>query len=148
MSVPELTEGYRLLSEAEWEFVAKHFQRAARTTFVWGNEERVRKGQGNFADESIRGKQTFIFEKYQDGFAQRAPVKSFNADRNGFYDLDGNVREWVSDGYQVIKADDSDVLINPIMAIEEVNHVIKGGRSKQDGSRCSVQASKGKAMVN
>ncbi|WP_462174036.1 SUMF1/EgtB/PvdO family nonheme iron enzyme [Pseudoalteromonas xiamenensis] len=144
VSVPELTEGYRLLSEAEWEFVAKHFQRAARTTFVWGNEERVRKGQGNFADESIRGKQTFILEKYQDGFAQRAPVKSFNADRNGFYDLDGNVREWVSDGYQVIKADDSDVLINPIMAIEEVNHVIKGGSFKTGRLKMLRASVKGK----
>ncbi|WMN59661.1 SUMF1/EgtB/PvdO family nonheme iron enzyme [Pseudoalteromonas xiamenensis] len=145
VSIPELTEGYRLLSEAEWEFVAKHFQRAARTTYVWGNEDRVRKGQGNFADESIRGKQTFILEKYQDGFAQRAPVKSFNADRNGLYDLDGNVREWVSDGYQVMKVGDANVLINPIIAIEELNHVIKGGSFKTGRLKMLRASVKGKS---
>ncbi len=61
-----------------------------------------------------------------------------------FMILDGNVREWVSDGYQVIKADDSDVLINPIMAIEEVNHVIKGGSFKTGRLKMLRASVKGK----
>src|SRR5690606_21909280 len=82
--------GYRLLTEAEWEFVAKHNRRAARTTYVWGSEDRLRDKQGNFADKSVRGQQTFFFRDYNVGFAGTAPVGSRRAERAGCFALDGH----------------------------------------------------------
>lgn len=137
------SQGYRLLSEAEWEFIAKHNRRSARTTFVWGNEVRLRAKQGNFADASLQGKQTFVFTDYNDGFAGKAPVGSFNAERAGFFDLDGNVREWVHDAYAVNVASNTQVLQDYFGAANGQGHVIKGasyksGRIKE--LRASIRA--------
>lgn len=96
------SRGYRLPTEAEWEFIAKHFRRAARTTYVWGNQSVLRDNMANFADEARRNEQPQVLMGYQDDHKERAPVGSYPADRNGFYDLDGNVREWVHDRYGLI----------------------------------------------
>lgn len=137
------SQGYRLLTEAEWEFIAKHNRRSARTTFVWGNEARLRAKQGNFADASLQGKQTFVFSDYNDGFAGKAPVGSFKAERAGFFDLDGNVREWVHDAYAVNVASTTEVLVDYLGAANGQGHVIKGasyksGRIKE--LRASIRA--------
>jgi formylglycine-generating enzyme required for sulfatase activity len=133
------SKGYRLLSEAEWEYIAKHYQRAARTTFVWGSDERLSTKQGNFADKTLKGKQTFVFEQYEDGFAERAPVGSFKADRNGFFDLDGNVREWVTDSYVLIPTATQQV-DNYVVLNNTESHVIKGA-SFQSGRLKMLRAS-------
>lgn len=122
--------GYRLLTEAEWEFIAKHNRRAARTTYVWGSEDRLRDKQGNFADKSVQGQQTFFFRDYNDGFAGKAPVGSFRADRAGFYDLDGNVREWVHDAYAVTAPDTSRQYKDYRGVSGTQGHVIKGASYK------------------
>ncbi|SEH54863.1 Formylglycine-generating enzyme, required for sulfatase activity, contains SUMF1/FGE domain [Rheinheimera pacifica] len=122
--------GYRLLTEAEWEFIAKHNRRAARTTYVWGSEDRLRDKQGNFADKSVQGQQTFFFRDYNDGFAGKAPVGSFRADRAGFYDLDGNVREWVHDAYAVTAPDTTRQYTDYRGAASGQGHVIKGASYK------------------
>ncbi|WP_194756582.1 SUMF1/EgtB/PvdO family nonheme iron enzyme [Aliidiomarina indica] len=123
------SRGYRLPTEAEWEFIAKHYRRAARTTYVWGNQSNLREGQANFADESLRGEQTFVLANYKDEHKGLAPVGSYAADRNGFYDLDGNAREWVHDSYGLVPA------TAPQMADAETDylgpesgrgHVVKG----------------------
>ncbi|CCQ11598.1 Secreted protein with uncharacterized domain [Pseudoalteromonas luteoviolacea B = ATCC 29581] len=120
------SKGYRLLSEAEYEFITKHFNRPARTTYVWGSEDRIGKKQGNFADVALKGQQTFVFEKYQDDHKAKAPVGSYKIDRNGFYDLDGNVREWVSDGYNVIPPNQTESFIDYIGNMSQLERVIKG----------------------
>lgn len=97
--VRQASRGYRLPSEAEWEFIAKHFRRAARTAYIWGNQAVLRDGQANFADQELRGEQAHVLRDYEDDHKGIAPVASYRADRNGFYDLDGNVREWVHDAY-------------------------------------------------
>lgn len=137
------SNGYRLLTEAEWEFIAKHNRRAARTTYVWGNEERLRAKQGNFADKALQGQQTFIFRDYEDGFAGKAPVGSFKAERAGFFDLDGNVREWVHDYYALNVPNTEQVQMDYLGVSSGQGHVVKGasfksGRMKE--LRASIRA--------
>ncbi|WP_420934076.1 SUMF1/EgtB/PvdO family nonheme iron enzyme [Alteromonas sp. A081] len=123
-------KGYRLPTEAEWEFIAKMNRRASPTTFVWGNQQRIRDKQGNFADASLKGKQTFILKDYDDGFAGAAPVGSFDAERGGFFDLDGNVREWVHDVYSVTPPQSSGTALDYLGPTNGNKHVVKGASFK------------------
>ena len=74
-------EEYRLLSEAEWEYVA----RAGTTTkYWWGND--IGRNRANCGGCGSRW----------DG-EQTAPVGSFSANPFGLHDVHGNVWEWVED---------------------------------------------------
>ncbi|MGM0563061.1 MAG: formylglycine-generating enzyme family protein [Pseudomonadota bacterium] len=77
----ETGKEYRLLSEAEWEYVARG---GTTTAYWWGNEV----GQSN-ANCGGCGSQ-WDSEK-------TAPVGSFEANAFGVYDVNGNVNEWTED---------------------------------------------------
>ena len=70
---------YRLLSESEWEYVARA---GTETAYSWGDSIGV-----NRANCGGCGDQWWI----------PAPVGSFAANAWGVYDMHGNVREWVQD---------------------------------------------------
>ena len=75
---------YRLLSEAEWEYVA----RAGSTSrYPWGDEPGA--NQANFDGSGSRWSNK-----------QTAPVGSFPANAFGVHDMIGNVWEWTDDCYQ------------------------------------------------
>lgn len=81
-------KAYRLLSEAEWEYVA----RAGSTTkYSWGNRishENANYGYEVCCDGLIRG---------HDQWLKTSPVGSFAPNAWGLYDVHGNVWEWVGD---------------------------------------------------
>lgn len=93
--------GYRLLSEAEWEWLARKAGRAQAGRFVWGDESAVPPKAANISDESAakKGVGRFHVPAYDDGFGGVAPVGSFRQEPSGLYDQGGNVREWVHDRY-------------------------------------------------
>jgi formylglycine-generating enzyme required for sulfatase activity len=113
---------YRLLSEAEWEYVA----RAGSTTpFWWGST--IKTDQANYDGRTVYGsspkgvwRQTTV------------PVDSFEPNPFGLYNVHGNVWEWVedcyfSDTYQAIaKAvrDNKEVAVRECMADA---HAFRGG---------------------
>ena len=92
--------GYRLPTEAEWEWAAR-FQSGAMTRFTWGEALPPPAKSGNFADQSSVGLVAQVLEKYQDGYPVSSPVGSFPPNGKGLWDMDGNVAEWVHDWYDV-----------------------------------------------
>ena len=95
----ELTgHDYRLLSEAEWEYAARSGTVTARH---WGDGESSQCGYGNGADAALRGisagRGRSAAVPCLDGYAQTAPVGSFDANGFGLHDMLGNVWEWTQD---------------------------------------------------
>ncbi|MBL4869910.1 MAG: SUMF1/EgtB/PvdO family nonheme iron enzyme [Robiginitomaculum sp.] len=72
---------YRLLSEAEWEYIARA---GSATKYFWGNS--VGSDRANCANCGSEWDEE-----------QPAPVGSFAANKFGVYDMHGNVYEWVQD---------------------------------------------------
>ena len=84
-------ENYRLLSEAEWEYVA----RAGSTTiYSWGNE--VGENRTNCAQSEV-GLFGTRLPGCGDQWRNTAPVGSFDPNSFGVHDMQGNVSEWVED---------------------------------------------------
>lgn len=89
--------GGRLPTDAEWEHAARGGLQGK--LYVWGDAWPPPKDAGNFADTTAGKKYTFweIIDGYDDGYADTAPVGSFNPNGYGLYDMAGNVWEWIGD---------------------------------------------------
>ncbi len=91
---------YRLLSESEWEYVARA---GTKTRFVWGDSAKEACSHVNLFDKSGREASNLVYvpAECDDGFAFTAPVGSFEPNAFGLYDVIGNVWEWTEDCYTV-----------------------------------------------
>jgi formylglycine-generating enzyme required for sulfatase activity len=123
-------KGFRLPSEAEWEYAARANQGATR--FPWGDDL----GHNQICDfanglDSNAKEQMPHFppipSSCSDGYAYTAPVGSFKANAFGLYDMHGNALEWMQDiwhdNYQGATSDGS-AWIN---GGEQARRVLRGG---------------------
>lgn len=89
--------GYRLLSEAEWEYLA----RAGSTTiYPWGSSLEEGCAWMNGVDRTIVSQYPdWEVAACDDGALKTAPVGSYRPNAFGLYDMIGNVTEWVQNCY-------------------------------------------------
>ncbi len=131
--------GYRLLSEAEWEWLARKAGKSQQTVFPWGNTTTVPSNFGNIADEEARGKVRFFVSNFTDGFAELAPVGSFRPESSGLFDLTGNAAEWVHDVYSLRSPTSARTEVDPLGIADGPTHVAKGS-SWRSGTRTTLRA--------
>ena len=119
--------GYRLPSEAEWEWAARvNGDPTNLLRFPWGAELPPPADHGNYADVSTASFLGRVLLDYNDGFAGTAPVGSFAANQNGFFDLGGNAAEWVHDFYGAGGLGSNSAEVDPLGPTAGTYHVIRG----------------------
>jgi formylglycine-generating enzyme required for sulfatase activity len=120
------TDGYRLLSEAEWEWLSRMAGKTKQTIFSWGDEMIIPPNAANVSDEGAKGQMKFYVPNYNDGYVSAAPVGSFKEEPSGLYDIAGNVSEWVHDIYSIMPPMEDTISENPLGAENGSSHVVKG----------------------
>lgn len=108
--------GGRLPTEAEWEYVA----RAGSSDEIYP-----------LNDENSRDKANFAGTKKNDRFEATAPVRSFDANQFGLFDMAGNVWEWTQDWFDPNYFKESPAK-DPLGPASGKEHTVRGGSHDSD----------------
>jgi len=104
------TQSYRLPTDLEWSLgvgltneqgdTPERRDMGVTDVYPWGAQWPPPPGAGNYAGRETDS-ETAI-KDYEDGFLATSPVGSFPANQLGFYDMGGNVWQWVEDSWNTI----------------------------------------------
>ena len=122
--------GYRLPTEAEWEYCARHEKDKASLKYPWGNSFPPTPKSGNFADASAKGLLPNYLPNYNDGYPGPAPPGVFKPNTLGLYDLGGNVAEWCHDYYTIYAYSGQNIISDPLGPKQGKHRVVKGSSWK------------------
>jgi formylglycine-generating enzyme len=90
---------YRLPTEKEWEYAARA---GGTSVYTWGDDPEEAQFYANVFDATPKPDgEELLFAHFdsEDGFAYTAPVGQFKPNKNGLYDIQGNVWEWCLNDY-------------------------------------------------
>ena len=121
-----MTTGYRLPSEAEWEYCARYTPSGVKLKYPWGAKFPPKPMSGNFADVSAQSLLANTIDGYDDGYPAAAPPGKFPANALGFRDMGGNVSEWCNDYYDIYSYNADKVVTDPTGPKDGSLRVVRG----------------------
>jgi formylglycine-generating enzyme required for sulfatase activity len=123
LTVP-VSNGYRLPTEAEWEFVARAASTSKPLKYPWGAELPVVSGTANIGGSEAVNLLGAVLDGHKDEFVAAAAPALFAPNALGFYDFAGNVSEWANDRYLSFVA--STPVTDPLGPNEGKAHTYRG----------------------
>ena len=119
----ETRGGYRLLTESEWEFLARA---GSTTTYPWGDDVNAGCAYMNGADATARAAYAdWPTADCNDGALKSSPVGMYQPNAFGLYDMIGNLADWVQDCY--------------VASYE----ALPNNGAEQDGAMCAARTNRG-----
>jgi formylglycine-generating enzyme required for sulfatase activity len=102
--VEPLAPGYRLPTEAEWEYAGRYVDGRRFRRYSWGDALPPPAGTENLAGSEVNAgvrpeRAQKVLPAYRDEHAVVAPVGSYGRNALGIADMGGNVSEWMHDTY-------------------------------------------------